>query len=301
MLRDELLSLLNTKARELGMKVISPRALQDWISEGYLVGPDPKGRQRGLNPEWQYTSEAAERALTVVRLRAKGTKRAAATRLRLFLLGFDVPLRRIKPDLRLEFHRLLKRRFFRQPWFYDANKNKDASDAEREKQLRRAGKVDPVLQAAGLKAPDDTTLDGGSALVWGIAGAKGLLPTFIGILDVVPFLTEEFKRGLVNDVRPYTEILGLFGAPDEIEGSGLEHVQGCSDDDILSGRSFYRSVLSLFETSVHLSKLCKSETSIALATALEKVAITVRDSDEWCTLILAAGAVAAFRRRQNKE
>jgi hypothetical protein len=298
---DELLSLLNTKARELGIKAISARALEDWVMEGYFEGPEPKGRKRGLNPDWQYTAEAAERGLAVVQLRAKKTRRAAATRIRLFLLGFDVPLRRIKPDLRSEFHRLLKRHFFRQPWVYEASKNKDPSDPERKKQLRRAGKVDSVLEAAGLKAPDDTILDGGSALVWGIAGAKGLLPTFIGILDDVPFLTEEFKHGLVDDVRPYIEILGLFGNPDEIEGGGLEHLQGCSDDDILSGRFFYRSVFSLFETSVHLSKLWKSEAITALAAALEKTAITVRDSDEWCTFFLAVGAVAAFRRRQNKE
>ena len=298
MVRGELLSLLNAEGQRLGMDPISPRALEDWISEDYFEGPDPKGRQRGLNPEWQYTAEAAERGLAVVRLRAAGTKRAAATRVRLFLRGFDIPLLRIKPDLCSEFARLLKRHVFRRPWDYEADK--DATEAEKERQLRRAGRVDPVLEAAGLKAPDQTILDGGSALVWGIPGVDSLLSTVTKILSGIPILTDEIRHGLVGDIQPYIEILGLFGNPDEIERSGLEEIQKCSTEDIQDGHDFYMSALNFAEAAAHLSKLSKSQGAPTMQAALQKVARSIRDGDEWCTMIFAAGTVAAFRREKNK-
>lgn len=297
LIRDELLSLLGAEAQRLGKQATSPRALEDWISEGYLDGPSPRGRQRGLNPEWQYTAEAAERAIAVVRLRAKGTKRAAATRIRLFLMGFAVPPHKIKTDLRIEFERLLKRHFFRQPWSYEADKGVKAAEAERQKQLRRAGNVDPVLAEARFKAPDDTILDSGSAVFLGIEGAKGLLPTLSGILDSIPFLTDEFKKGVVQDVRPYADLLGLFGNPEEIEDSGLDSLRKCSDEDIESGRDFYQFVLSLSDTFASLSKLSRSQFGSKVVPALERIAATLHESDEWSIAILVAGSVAAFRRR----
>lgn len=301
MLVGELLSLLNTRARELGIKLVSPRTLEDWIEEEYFEGPTPKGRQRGLNPEWQYTSEAAERGLAVVQLRAKKVRRAAATRLGLFLLGFGVSPAQIKDDLRSEFSRLLRRHFFRRPWVYEAYKGKGASDAERQKQLKRVGEIDSRLVAAGFRAPDATILDAGSAIFLGIAGDEGLLPTLRGVLDSIPFLTAEFKQDIIEDLRPYAEILGLFGDPEEIEGSGLDNLKKCSDDDIQSGRDLYQFVLSLNETFANLSKLWKSESGTKLRTALEATVATFRDSEEWPIAILGAGAVAAFRRRLGRK
>ncbi len=291
-----MLSLLNTEAKHLGLEAISLRALEDWISEDYLEGPDPKGRQRGVNPDWQYTAEAAERGLAVVRLRAAKTKRATATRLRLFLNGFDVPPGRTKLDLRSEFSRLLKRHLFRRPWEYQARK--DATGAEKAKQLQRGGEVDPVLKAAGVKAPDQTILDAGSSFVWGIPGPHSLLPTLINILGNIPILTDEIRRGLIEDIKPYVEIFGLLGDPEEIERSGLEDLKRCSTEDIEQGREFYRATVNLFEVAVHLTKLSRSDGSPKMLAAVERVAKSIREGDEWCTTIFAAGAVAAFRRRQ---
>ena len=112
MLKLELLALLNAETAELGCDPISERILEDWISEGLIGGPQPKGRRRRANPEWRYASGAAERGLRIVRLRARGAKRFAALRVRLWLSDYDVQASQIRADLHFEFERLLKRRFY---------------------------------------------------------------------------------------------------------------------------------------------------------------------------------------------
>jgi hypothetical protein len=188
--------LLNAEAAALGSGPISERMLDDWISESLIGGPKPKGRRRAANPEWRYTSDAAERGIRIVRLRAHGTKRCAALRVRLWLSDFDFQASQISADLHSEFERLLKRHFFRRPWSYDARTRKFVAESELKRHARKLDPADPRLAAAGLTPPDDVVLNLGSEIFWG----PGTVHDFFslikrGIGTVVPWLRIDYLLG----------------------------------------------------------------------------------------------------------
>jgi hypothetical protein len=134
MLKTDLLTVLNAEAAQLGVGKVTPSMFDDWVEEDLIDRPTPKGRRRGQNPLWEYSAGTTERALSILRVKAKHVTRFAALRLQLSLAGHELPPSRIKKDLRSEFNRLLKRHFFRgQLWNYDA-RDPNADSLEKREQ-----------------------------------------------------------------------------------------------------------------------------------------------------------------------
>ena len=170
MRRETLLEVLNAEARSLSSPTITERMLRDWIVEDLIPGPTEKGLGRGLGSERRYSPGALAAGLEVVRLKASGTRRNVALRVRLWLLDFTVPTDRITEDISSEYDRLLRRGFFRNPLRYDAHSNEEYSEREIQAELRRAGPPDADLAAAGLVPPSGDLLNVASELVWGSEG-----------------------------------------------------------------------------------------------------------------------------------
>jgi hypothetical protein len=142
MLKKTLLEVLNAEAQSLGSPPVTDRILRDWILEDFFSGPTEKGLGRGLGSEWSYSPAALRAALEIVRLKASGAKRRnTVLRIRVWLLGFHVPTRRIKEDSKSEFDRLVSRHFFRNPFRYDASSGSGLSEREKERELNRSGLI----------------------------------------------------------------------------------------------------------------------------------------------------------------
>lgn len=297
MRRETFLEVLNAEARSLKSPPITDRMLRDWIVEKLFPGPTEKGLGRGLGSERRYSPAALAAGLEVVRLRASGTQRNAALRLRLWLLDFEIPMDRIIEDLRSEFDRLLRRGFFRNPLRYDARSDEKYSERETQAELRRAGPLDPGLAAAGFPPPSGDMLNLASELVWGSEGSTQLLTSLE--TRISPFASEkgrevlsEFLRGL----EPYVATSGMFGSPDEIEKSGLEELATIGEGDLLKGRRFYQFALAMANSAARGGEFLPPEVAThALSEALSKIARSLRDSDEWCVAGLAACSIVAHR------
>jgi hypothetical protein len=157
LLRSTLLEVLNAEARFLGAPAVSDRVLEDWFYEDLLPRPTEKGLPGG-GSEWRYSSAALEAGLEIVRLKSSNPiRRNSALRVRLWLLDFFIPPRRIAEDLQSEFARLLGRHFFRNPFRYDAESGEDVSDREKDRERRRAGPLDPAFVDAGWELPVTTS------------------------------------------------------------------------------------------------------------------------------------------------
>lgn len=298
MLKRALLELLNAEATALGRSAITERMLEDWISEGLIGGPKARGRLRGANPEWRYSSEAAERGLKLMRLRASGTKRFAAQRLQLYLAEFDLPASQIEADLLAEFQRLLKRRFFRRPLEYDARTQKRPTKDELEIFGRKLGPIDPRLVAAGLKPTVESLLGAGSELSWGPSGVQNLLGIAEReISNLAPWLPAKIAQNIFADIKPYIEIAGLFGSPEEIEKSGLQELAKIQEIDLDNGRKFYRFFVGLFEIGATILPLTPWSDWREGNDALKAILASLKDSDEWSVMIFAMGALGSYRKR----
>jgi hypothetical protein len=297
-LKETILSVLNAEARSLGAEPDTERALEDWISEDLFKGPTEKGLSGG-GSEWRYSPAALRAAVEVVRLKASTpNRRNTVLRIRLWLLGFDVPINRITEDLESEFSRALHRRFFRNPFRHDASSGADLSEREKEKERRRAGPLDPAFVDAGLELPVDDLL----RLLWESVSDPTGPSKFLNVLDQLlsPFLSEKggaILADFLKGVGPYIDLAGLFGAPDEIGRSGLEALAAINEGDLMKGRRLYQFALSMADCAGRGEEFLPSDLAPQLGEAFSKTARTLRDSDEWCVAALAVFAITASRVR----
>ena len=297
MRKETLLEVLNAEARSLGSPSITDRMLRDWILEDLFPGPTEKGLGRGSGSEWRYSPAALKAALEVVKLKASDPKRRnTVLRIRLWLLGFDVPIDRIAEDLESAFSRLLGRSFFRNPFRYDASSGRGLSEREQERERRRAGPLDPTFIDAGWEVPTDDLL----RVIWESISDPAEVSQFLKSLDalVSPYLSEQGQAifaVFLSGLEPYVDVAGLFGAPDEIGESGLEALAAISEGDLMKGRRLYQFALAMADCAGRGAEFLPPTVTPALGEALSKTARTLRESDEWSVAGLAACAIAASR------
>lgn len=297
--KDTILAVLNGEARSLGAEPVTERALEDWIFEELLPGPTPKSLGRH-GSERMYSPAALSAALKVVKLKAADpTQRNTVLRIRLWLLGFDVPTHRIANDLRSEFSRLLHRHFFRDPFRYDAS-GEHISEREKARERRRAGPLDPTFVDAGLELPADDLL----RLVWELVSDPTKASQFLKSLDalVSPYLSGQGKAifaVFLSGLEPYVDVAGLFGADDEIEKSGLEALAAIKEEDLMKGRRLYQFALAMSDCAERGIEFLPPDIPPAFGEAASKTNRTLRESDEWCVAGLASLAIAASRAKSS--
>jgi hypothetical protein len=295
-LKDTILAVLNAEARSLGAEPVTERALEDWISEDLFKGPTEKGLSGG-GSEWRYSPAALRAALEVVRLKASTpNRRNTVLRIRLWLLSFDVPINRIAEDLESEFSRTLHRRFFRNPFRYDANSSADLSEREKEKERRRAGPLDPTFVDAGLELPRDDLL----RFIWEAISDPVGPSRFLKTLDHLasPFLSERGKSVLetfLKSIEPYVDTAGLFGNPEEIGESGLEAFAGINEGHLMKGRRLYQFALAMADWAGRGEEFLPLDLALQFGEVFSKTARSLRESDEWCVAGLAVCTIAASR------
>jgi hypothetical protein len=295
LLTQTVLDVLNAEAKSLGAPPVSGRTLEDWISEKLLPGPLPKSLGRH-GSEWIYSPASLKAALEVIRLKASNPKRRnTVLRIRLWQLGFDVPIDRIVKDLESEFERLLHRNFFRNPLRYDAS-GEYTSEREKERERRRAGPLDPAFIGAGFELPRDNLL----SLTWETTSDPRGPSQFLKTLEqlVSPFLSEgggaAFQIFLMS-IKPYIDSSGLLGNPDEIEKSGLEALAAVNKAHLIKGHRLHQFAVSMADCAERGEEFFPPDLSLQLGDVFSKIARSLRESDEWCVAGLAVCTIAVSR------
>jgi hypothetical protein len=217
-------------------------------------------------------------------------------RIRLWLLGFDVSIKRIGQDLESEFRRLLRRNIFRNPLHYDAKSGEDISGLEKDRERRRAGTLDQTIIDAGFELPRDDLLK----LVWEATSDPARSSQFLERLEqmVSPFLSESGSSAFqifLKSIRPYIDTSGVLGNPDEIGESGLEAITAVSKEHLVKGRGLYQFVQSMADCAGRAEEFFPPDLSLQSGGMFAKVARSLRDSDDWCVAGLAMCTIAVSR------
>jgi hypothetical protein len=159
----------------------------------------------------------------------------------------------------------------------------------------------PAKPERFIAPPSGQVLSFSSEATWGSAQPSQLLKS---LNELISQFASEKGRGVLSDflqgLEPYVAVAGLFGNPDEIEGSGLEVFATINEGDLLIGRRFYQFALAIADCATRGSEFLRPNIPSAQGEALSKIARTLRESDEWCVAGLAACAIAAGRASQEK-
>lgn len=85
------------------------RVLSIWIDDEHLVaGPEPKGRRRGMNPDWQWGRDTYRAALQVWRFRGVGAKSYDIIRIEMWLRRCNIDFHEFQKSLNHQFQRFKK-------------------------------------------------------------------------------------------------------------------------------------------------------------------------------------------------
>ncbi len=258
--------------------------------------PTASGARRGGS-----RSPSTQAALEVVRFKALDPyRRNTVLRIRLWRLGFDVPIDRIAEDLESEFSRLLRRNIFRNPLRYDATSGEDILARNKDLERRRVGTLDPAFAEAGFELPRDDLLK----LVWEAISDPVRSSQFLKMLDqlVSPLLSESgkiFFQTFLRSLEPYIDTSGLLGNSDEIETSGLAALAAANKAHLIKGRRLFQFAVSMADCAGRGEEFFPPDLSLQLGDVFSKIARSLRNSDEWCVAGLAVCTIAVSRTQIN--
>ena len=106
---------------------------------------------------------------------------------------------------------------------------------------------------------------------------------------------QEALSAWVEWFEPHVAVAGIFGDPEEIEGSGLEEVRALTSDDLQQARKLYQFGVAMADCAARGGEFLPPNVFPALNQALYKIANTLAESDEWYVAGLAACAIAVSR------
>ncbi len=221
MRRDELWTRIQAAAEAHGVKPLSERVFDSWVEKRLVPGPTPRGRRRGVPPDWIWPAEACAAAEKIVWLSSKGVRRTAAHVVHLWVYGFDHVYPKLSRSLEAEFERIRNRtiRLRQSKYRYsDVDTRLVAAGFVLEPRVLR--ELQPILErgaegkhtAAQLLADEVRRLTG---------------------LPVTPHQIADITRG----------IEGVFGISDETEKDLLSHISRFDRSDFEAGREQFVSIL----------------------------------------------------------
>jgi DNA-binding transcriptional MerR regulator len=289
---DQLLAVLNEDAARLSIRPVKRRLLRYWVDEGLIAARTAKGRKRGKNPIWQFSEDDVLLARRIVELKAENINRASELRIHLWVSANNYPIHSVKEALHCEFSRLMSRNRRNHPVRYDHRNRQRLSEIERKSFIRQLPPLDPDLANLGFAIPRDDMLEISSELVWGKAGEEKS-PKLIG-KEVTRIIAKCVGVGLEQRMI-FENLAGVFGAMDEIGGSGQQQLGHVQDEDMREGRRRFIDITLALPILPSLCRNSDAQTDIS-AIALRKQYESFKTT-EWIVPTLAAFVVQAFRER----
>jgi hypothetical protein len=238
--KAELLEALATKAAELGVEAPSQTKLESWINKKLFQGAAPKGRQRGISPNWAYTSDAVTAALECLKLESLGAKRVTQLRIGLAIAGCEVATHLLRRSLKSEGLRSIKR--MRRAGWRNYIPFNDVTDAD----IRRASQADPSLKETGLVPPPEALLSVVAMAMSGTGIPKEALDNLVGFLPsmmekLIPDCPENLKNLLLEFmVSTQGMMAGIMGLPDETDAGLVAKVDCATGQEIEKALRIYR-------------------------------------------------------------
>jgi hypothetical protein len=280
MTKDELLSSLNAEVGP-GSVLVTPRMLKDWVEESLLEPPIRRGLGRGKGTEWIYSSDAADRCVSIIKFKSWGVSRYPLLRLYMWVFGFSIPTASLKSALKIEFDKLRIRQS-RSSRAYP-NLKSDGSPTHRSIEIANRdleSKLDPVLAATGFGPSSDTLARVGSTM----------------------FSGDELTGRTTDEVQTLAPMFrGLMGDEQEIEGSFSQILADISDDELESGKQYLLMMFFGSAMSFAFAPADGTPDSSCISAAAHLKIFNSLFEPEWCVSILAQGAVAAARDNMQAE
>ena len=293
MTTEEFIQALNEETATLGLRPVTERAVRDWVDERLIRPRKPKGRRRGCHPLWLFSEEDLRWAKIILKLKPREIRRVAELRLHLWITDDSYPVEKVIGALRSEFGRLMRRNRRTLRFKYDHRHQKRLSEEDEQKYARQLSPIDPTLAAAGFKMETKSTLDAMSELLWGKAGQERF-PQIIAseTAHIFGSLIPSPNSQLSGQNPPPLDLsnfAGLFGAVDEISGSGEKELTRISEADLLEARRKLREFISAlsipdFGQFTHLEPAYRTAAATFTRT-------------EWVVSTLAAFGIQAGRKR----
>ena len=273
MQKPEVIALLSSKAAELGER-FSERMLRDWSDEGLI---QPADRVSETLNEWSYATDTIKRGELILALKKDGIRRADLLVLYVWVAGNEIETWRIVSALESEFRRTLRRVRRKSPPPCDVREGGEPNAWQMRRLAPENQQLDPAFQEIGISYSPDFLKMLHSAIYWGVPEGS----TGGNIADQI--------------------FSGVFGDPDEIEGSLIQDFGRLTNQDLSKTKEILENVIYGFLFLPILFKgFIPSEIWDKIIPLGEKIARSLI-SPEWLPLALAFIAVNVCRYRNSHD
>ena len=248
--RQQLLDRVNRFAKPRYGTGVTPRMLQDWVSEKLVPGPTAHGRRRGQAPYRDWLLPSYRRALQICRMKGRGAKRMTEIRIGLWMRGVDLPFEAIRAAMYSEFQRAKKVALRSVASTWDPRETLNLTPGRQAALAREMGEPSPLLLPAGCSFSDELAPDIYAALRFGMGNGNSIPKPVGGLLHAMgldSWITPDFidfayaHRGM---------IVGTLGSADEIDASAEASITEASAETFANIRDWCRVFSWLLENAV---------------------------------------------------
>ncbi len=249
--RQQLLDRVNRFAKPRYGVSVTPRMLQDWVSEKLVPGPTAHGQRRGESPYWGWSRDSYRRILQICRLKGRGTNRVTQIRCCLWMRGVDLPFEAVQAAIHSEFQRAKKLALRPVASAWDPRQTPTLTSGRQTALAREMGEPSPLLLPTGCSFSDELTPDAYATLRFGMSDRDGFHKMVGGLLSVM---------GLRSWVTPdfidlaYAHrwmIVGTLGSADEIAASAEASITKASAKTFTNIRDWCRAFSWLLENALN--------------------------------------------------
>jgi hypothetical protein len=282
--KAQLIDAANEAARALGLPPVSESVVESWIRKRLLKGARPRGRKRGVPPDWCFPDSVIDIVKNILVLKSLGAARTTQLVIGLVLLGFEMDHQRIRTALKSEFRRIAKRQERGPNWWKDHHK--DLSPEQRPFRISQLPSQDSVLIEAGFALPPDLSLDIGLRAFWGLDDGDTSIRSLL-------FGDTNLTTPDANQLTKMFAIDGALGLPSESAVDGYEVLEQITPEDMKEARTQFcicAVILILMATLMEVfPTVVDQKTREAFAAAAASIWRA-----EWFTSSAALLAISAF-------
>lgn len=249
--RPQLLDRINRCAQPRYGVSVTPRMLQDWVSEKLVPGPTAHGQRRGEPPCWDWSRDSYRRILQICRLKGLGTKRVTQIRCALWMRGVDLPFEAVQAAIHSEFQRAKKLTLRPVVSTWDPRQTPTLTSGRQAALAREMGEPSPLLLPTGCLFPNELTPNAYATLRFGMSDRDGFHKMVGGLLSVMG-LSSWVTPDFIDFAYAHRWIIfGTLGSADEITASAEASITEASAETFTNIRDWCRAFSWLLENALN--------------------------------------------------
>jgi len=247
---SDLAKLLNSAAGLSGKDRVTVNVIRQWVSWELLPRAEPKGRARGLNPDWSRNNSALRRARRLAELRKAGIRRENALVVQAYLEWGHHDFAKVRSALLSEFQKSRNHLTRRKITFLEGRQFETISAT----QLRAIANQNGPLAERFVETRFQQSKEAYAVLADAMSRSETQLPELVRIIQIGLDRLDEIAAASIPTqclAAFANSFSGLTGLESEIINSGETAIKSASERQFREARYLIRKFREMIDKTAN--------------------------------------------------